>query len=78
MQKLNRHMKSTEQLLIKTFKIAEEAQKEALRAYNDALDIYSKSSPTIPSMRSEKVNQDSGKTVLNLTYRHHHLRHLFT
>lgn len=61
MQKLRRHMKSTEQLLLKTVKIAEEAQKEALRSHNDALDIYSKSTLSVPAARADKVNQDSGR-----------------
>ena len=61
MEKLRRQMKSTEELLVKTLKIAEDAQKEALRTYNDALDIYSKSAPSVPGLRADKVNQDAGK-----------------
>lgn len=66
MEKLRRQMKSTEELLVKTVKIAEDAQKESLRTYNDALDIYSKSTPSVPALRADKVNQDAGKQKINL------------
>jgi coxsackievirus/adenovirus receptor len=58
MEKLRKQWTNTQSLIMKISKIAEEAHREALKAYNDALDLYSKSSLDIPLSRSERINQD--------------------
>ena len=58
MEKLRKQWISTQNLITKIAKIAEEAHREALKAYNEALDLYSKSSLSLPLSRSDRINQD--------------------
>ena len=58
MEKLRKQWISTQNLITKIAKIADEAHREALKAYNEALDLYSKSSLNLPLSRSDRLNQD--------------------
>lgn len=58
MERLRKQWINTQNLIVKISKIAEDSHREALKAYNDSLDLYSKIGLNLPLSRSDRINQD--------------------
>ena len=60
MQRLQDQLQGTTDLMLRTTKMADEARKQAQKAYNDALDIYTQiNGILVPTFESDRMRQEA-------------------